>query len=469
MLGSSTAAVTTFDGQHVPFYVTYLSGDYRCKPYRKSVQYCRTCDDIGHRQDIFPHPKANFCYKSGSEGYTEAHDCQPKFKICGEDHETAAKECKKKLRSSPPPYQVRRQQLNNARAREHRWSSDTDDILGLAASSENPQAFSLHRDPGRSRSQSKQKRSSRSRTPSWSRSGRRITYAATVSGSNGCSSQCITSAFDVSPAERATIRELENKVPELQRTVRERPPAECGTPDLEDRIVQRANWTRLPDTLFSDHNIIEIDVEQTHRLPKSGKARLTDWNAFRKELGDDSTIDDIEAWLNEIVGVADSRNKMIQLDEDNPAVDNHLLHLWEASHHFSNDGDGKGSTKSSSLELHTYNAGTRVRRTASEPELAMLLKTTSGTLSTKMTWHSFRALIDDAHTKTQRRHTIQRLIHSYDSTGEQLLQELETKLRDSDSPQATSNNRATSRECQGAPNEEVDRPFTQAELHAALR
>ncbi|KAH7976211.1 hypothetical protein HPB52_010046 [Rhipicephalus sanguineus] len=91
-----------------------------------------------------------------------------------------------------------------------------------------------------------------------------------------------------------------------------------------------------------------------------------------------------------------------------------------------------------------------------------------GTLSTKKTWHILQALIDVAHNKTQRRHTIQRLIHSYAGTEEQLLQELETKLRDSDNLQATSNNFPTSREYQGAPNEELDWPFRQAELHAAL-
>ncbi|XP_049519403.1 uncharacterized protein LOC125943898 [Dermacentor silvarum] len=108
MLGSSAAAVITFDGQHVPYYVTYQSGDYRCKPYRKSVQYCRTCGGIRHRQDICPQPRATFCYTCRRDGVTEEHDCHLKCKICGGDHETAGKECKKKLRKNPPPYQLRR-------------------------------------------------------------------------------------------------------------------------------------------------------------------------------------------------------------------------------------------------------------------------------------------------------------------------------------------------------------------------
>ncbi|KAH7986853.1 hypothetical protein HPB52_024681 [Rhipicephalus sanguineus] len=79
----------------------------------KSVQYCRKCGAIGHRQGHChglghcPRPREDFCYKCGQGAVTEDHDCLPKCKICGKAHETAGKECKKKLRRNPPPYQVR--------------------------------------------------------------------------------------------------------------------------------------------------------------------------------------------------------------------------------------------------------------------------------------------------------------------------------------------------------------------------
>ncbi|KAH7936303.1 hypothetical protein HPB52_021344 [Rhipicephalus sanguineus] len=176
--------------------------------------------DIGQRQDICPHPKANFCYKCGSEGDTEAHDCQPKCKICGEEHVTASIERKKKLRSNGSSL----------------ITLAPESIAGVLVQMT---SSSLHRDPGRSLSHSKQKRSSGCRTLPRSRSATRITYAAAVSGSYGCSSQHTTSASDISLAETAEIRELENKVQELQRTARQRPPAECGTPYLEDRILRQ--------------------------------------------------------------------------------------------------------------------------------------------------------------------------------------------------------------------------------------
>ncbi|KAH7968027.1 hypothetical protein HPB52_005443 [Rhipicephalus sanguineus] len=101
MLGRSSTAVITFDGPHVPYYITYQSGDYRCKPYRTSVQYCRKCGAIGHRQDICPRPREDFCYKCRQGAVTEARDCLPKCRICEQAHETAGKECKKKLRPNP--------------------------------------------------------------------------------------------------------------------------------------------------------------------------------------------------------------------------------------------------------------------------------------------------------------------------------------------------------------------------------
>ncbi|KAH6930448.1 hypothetical protein HPB50_013840 [Hyalomma asiaticum] len=77
MLGRSSTALIYFDGPHVPYNIIYECCDYRCKPYRKSVQYCRTCGELGHRQDICPKPLIKFCYKCGKENQLEDHDCRP--------------------------------------------------------------------------------------------------------------------------------------------------------------------------------------------------------------------------------------------------------------------------------------------------------------------------------------------------------------------------------------------------------
>ncbi|KAH7985647.1 hypothetical protein HPB51_026784 [Rhipicephalus microplus] len=83
-----------------------------------------------------------------------------------------------------------------------------------------------------------------------------------------------------------------------------------NNPDLTfTRDVHNATCTSLPDTLWSDHHVNQIEVEQAHRSLKTGKARPTDWIAYRNDLDDDSTIEDIGAWLNSIVSVADGHTK----------------------------------------------------------------------------------------------------------------------------------------------------------------
>ncbi|KAG0429111.1 hypothetical protein HPB47_023953 [Ixodes persulcatus] len=91
MLGKSNSALLTFQGPHVPYY----------------VQYCRACGEVGHRQDVCPHPATNQCPRCGEKVNPEGHDCQPRCKICDQPHETASKECKIRLKPGPPPLHVR--------------------------------------------------------------------------------------------------------------------------------------------------------------------------------------------------------------------------------------------------------------------------------------------------------------------------------------------------------------------------
>ncbi|KAH6926165.1 hypothetical protein HPB50_015539 [Hyalomma asiaticum] len=41
MLGRSALAVITFQGPHVPLYVKVANSFARCRPYRRSVEYCK--------------------------------------------------------------------------------------------------------------------------------------------------------------------------------------------------------------------------------------------------------------------------------------------------------------------------------------------------------------------------------------------------------------------------------------------
>ncbi|KAH6920247.1 hypothetical protein HPB50_028765 [Hyalomma asiaticum] len=153
MLGQSTAAVVFFEVPHVPYYIIFQSVDFRWKPYRKSVQYCRTCGNTGHRQDSCPRRIPDFCYKCGKAGQTQDHECKPTCRICGEGHETAGKECKRRRKPSPPPYHIRQQRLNKLEERDCQWSSSSADFpeLGTSLNSSNR---SMNGSSRRSRSKS---------------------------------------------------------------------------------------------------------------------------------------------------------------------------------------------------------------------------------------------------------------------------------------------------------------------------
>ncbi|KAH7959761.1 hypothetical protein HPB49_013609 [Dermacentor silvarum] len=89
MLGQTSAAVITFTGKTVPFYVRYYSGEVRCKPYRPTTHVCRICYQVGHRTDC------------GTQNPTQDHPCHPRCALCQGSHPTASKECPDRLKKTP--------------------------------------------------------------------------------------------------------------------------------------------------------------------------------------------------------------------------------------------------------------------------------------------------------------------------------------------------------------------------------
>nr|XP_050026172.1 uncharacterized protein LOC126521504 [Dermacentor andersoni] len=206
-MGQSTAAIVFFEGPHVPYYIIFQSVDFRCRPYRKSVQYCRTCGNTGRRQDVCLKPIPDFCYKCGKTGQPQDHDCKPTCKLCGEAHETASTECKKRLKPSPPPYNIRQQRLNRLQERANRWSSSSEEFPELGTSVTSSSSVSAGSSPRRSSSRPMLRSASRSRSRSRSRSVKRASYADAVNGSSDSGG---TSSLDAS-TEAAVIRVLGNK------------------------------------------------------------------------------------------------------------------------------------------------------------------------------------------------------------------------------------------------------------------
>lgn len=96
--GNTRSVLLTFAGSHVPFYTKVGSILYRCRPYRRTVQLCRQCGDVGHRADVCPQPAATKCVHCGLQSPAADHECHPTCQLCKLPHTTAGKDCPKRYK-----------------------------------------------------------------------------------------------------------------------------------------------------------------------------------------------------------------------------------------------------------------------------------------------------------------------------------------------------------------------------------
>ncbi|XP_075550305.1 phospholipid-transporting ATPase ABCA3-like [Dermacentor variabilis] len=73
--------------------------------------------------------------------------------------------------------------------------------------------------------------------------------------------------------------------------------------------VDWAEWSRLSETLGSDHDIIQLDIAHNRKPTNTGVAGLTDWKSFRDNLSGNTTIDDIYHWLKVLLTTAENNTK----------------------------------------------------------------------------------------------------------------------------------------------------------------
>ncbi|KAH8030516.1 hypothetical protein HPB51_007536 [Rhipicephalus microplus] len=105
--------------------------------------------------------------------------------------------------------------------------------------------------------------------------------------------------------------------------------------------VRSAEWSCFSETLGSDHHIIQLTVAHTRKPRGIGMVQITEWGSFRGALHVETTINGVDDWVRKVLDIADQHTKRMQLKEDSPAIDTHLLHLWEEEDIFSKDGTGR--------------------------------------------------------------------------------------------------------------------------------
>lgn len=106
LMGKTRSALLTFGGTRIPYYIKFDCEMLRCRPYRRTLQTCKCCGEIGHRQDVCPQPDKPRCPSCGISNPSQDHNCVPHCQLCNGPHPTAHRDCPKRFRSTPTPHKT---------------------------------------------------------------------------------------------------------------------------------------------------------------------------------------------------------------------------------------------------------------------------------------------------------------------------------------------------------------------------
>lgn len=201
--------------------------------------------------------------------------------------------------------------------------------------------------------------------------------------------------------------------------------------------ASQVEWENTLENLGSDHYIIRTSIEAGTIKRKIGLAHLTDWDAFRQGSQQlKGEITSIKEWCRQLKQIQETYTHEIDRTEQVPEVDKRLLGLWEAR---------RGLTKRWKRQKLNKKLKKKIAEiTAKAEEYATQLARQSwqqfssslqGTLNTAKTWRILKALMDPGKTKAESNKAIQRLIHQYDGTEEQLMEALKNKCYGQERPE----------------------------------
>ncbi|KAH8026814.1 hypothetical protein HPB51_025022 [Rhipicephalus microplus] len=98
--------ILIFNGLKVPNYVYCGQVIYRYTLYKRQIDTCRTCGQVGLCRDVGPNPSTKVCDHCGHLPTDNPHVCnQPVCALCGKAHRTGDRECRHCYQL---PYLVRR-------------------------------------------------------------------------------------------------------------------------------------------------------------------------------------------------------------------------------------------------------------------------------------------------------------------------------------------------------------------------
>lgn len=274
-LGNTETMVITFCGNRVPYYVNYSGIPVRCYLYKRTVPYCRKCNETGHREDVCPQPpRTPRCGKCGLTVTTEQHECHPQCILCGGTHPTAHKTCTK--RYLPPVNRRKHQRQQQQSSRQAR--SPSPELRGGSSRfrqsrSSTRRSSSQGRSISKQRSGSRLKPSSGKRTPSRGRttSESRSTSARRRRKAASHTSQQVSWAQVVSPKALHALNspELARERAYSARVAEENATLKMELANMRDELSALRNEIRKTDKALTEADTQSPPLVKRKRAEKN--------------------------------------------------------------------------------------------------------------------------------------------------------------------------------------------------------
>ncbi|KAH7949340.1 hypothetical protein HPB49_007861 [Dermacentor silvarum] len=198
-------------------------------------------------------------------------------------------------------------------------------------------------------------------------------------------------------------------------------------PDLSlTRNIRHVTWENLEDTLDSDHFLLRIAFPTQKMRQIRGAARITDWSAFRTTpFPLLPSPQDYQAWASYALHTHQSYTRCICTSTSAPAVDPHLLHLWEARHSLTRRWRRYKLNRKlrSRIQALTAEAADYSAQLADINMVDTCMKA-AGQMSSKSTWRLFRSLLDPSTTRGETQRQLRRAYYAYQGPTSQLANDL---------------------------------------------
>ncbi|KAH9367657.1 hypothetical protein HPB48_020384 [Haemaphysalis longicornis] len=154
-MGRTNSTIIAFSGDRVPYFVYSRGAEYRCYIHKRKHTVCSSCGRLGHRMDVCPWPDRAFCSSCGLANPMDEHVCTVKCALCGKDHVTGDKQCKKRYRPAliVKQHHWRREREHSRDAGDARLQRDRSASFPRLSRAETPSNTVPRRDDNRAQAQ----------------------------------------------------------------------------------------------------------------------------------------------------------------------------------------------------------------------------------------------------------------------------------------------------------------------------